>query len=307
VLAVVLALAPAAARAWGDKGHQVIAQLAWRALAPDARAEVERLLALDRTPLAMGDGGSTRDSFDRQSTWADYYRDTQRRPGLSPERIHSYTWHFADIELQDGSLEQACRGFPALVPGTAASDGQDPDCIVNKLEQFAAELASPAVPDAEKLLALKFLLHFVGDVHQPLHAADDHDRGGNDKLAIAGGTRAPLHRHWDVTFVELLAGATAGRPDAAAILAALPAASAEDIAAWQRDPNPRRWALESFAVARDEVYGGLPAPSGTSPDGKPIHALEGAYVDRAKRVVATQLARAGYRLAALLTSALSRR
>jgi nuclease S1 len=62
---------------------------------------------------------------------------------------------------------------------------------VDKIDQFAAELANPATADPERLLALKFLLHFVGDLHQPLHAADDHDAGGTKELVMAEGfTRA---------------------------------------------------------------------------------------------------------------------
>jgi len=66
-------------------------------------------------------------------------------------------------------------------------------------------LGNPATGAAEQLVALKFLLHFVGDLHQPLHAADDHDAGGNKKLVAGEGVhRGNLHHYWDVEFVERL-------------------------------------------------------------------------------------------------------
>jgi hypothetical protein len=93
-------------------------------------------------------------------------------------------WHFVDIELDNPNLDMACFNHPAVAQGVPASKGPKDDCVVDKINQFKAELSNSATPDAEKLLALKFLLHFVGDVHQPLHSADDHDRGGNDKFVI---------------------------------------------------------------------------------------------------------------------------
>ncbi|WLA46706.1 MULTISPECIES: S1/P1 nuclease [Bradyrhizobium] len=75
--------------------------------------------------------------------------------------------------------------------------------MVDKSQQFAAELANPATDVEEQVAALKFLLHFVGDVHQPLHSSDDHDRGGNAKRVSATGLSAGnLHHFWDTEFVD---------------------------------------------------------------------------------------------------------
>jgi hypothetical protein len=85
--------------------------------------------------------------------------------------------------------------FAKSSPGTPASDGAADDCVIDKIQSFAAELANPATDLEEQIVALKFLLHFVGDMHEPLHASDDHDRGGNDKcvsaqaICITFGTR----------------------------------------------------------------------------------------------------------------------
>jgi hypothetical protein len=79
------------------------------------------------------------------------------------------------------------------------------DCVIDKIDEFAAELGNPATDPEERVVALKFLLHFVGDLHQPLYAADDNDRGGNDKQVSAPGMRAGnLHHYWDTEFVVAL-------------------------------------------------------------------------------------------------------
>ncbi|RQP21912.1 S1/P1 nuclease [Piscinibacter terrae] len=293
------------AQAWGDKGHQVVALVAWEHMSPKARDAITAMLANDPKPYPMRDGVMTNASFDRQATWADYYRDSQRGPGVTPDDIHSYYWHFADIEIHGGSLEQACYGFQPLPPGDLGSEGPDPDCAVNKIEQFALELSSPSASADEKRLAIKYLMHFVGDIHQPLHAADDVDHGGNGKNAtVNGGSAQPLHHHWDVTFVDAVA-ARPGKPNPSPqeVVAALKKPTAQQVTQWQHDPSPRRWALESYALARRDAYGDLPVPSST-PSGK-VYKLSKAYADQAKRDVATQLVKAGVRLAGVFNKALA--
>ena len=77
--------------------------------------------------------------------------------------------------------------------------------VVDKVEEFSAELANLDTSPEERIVALKFPLHFIGDVHQPLHAADNRDRGGNDERASAPGFRAGnLHHFWDTEFVQQL-------------------------------------------------------------------------------------------------------
>lgn len=293
-----------AAWAWGDVGHEVVALVTQANVNPKAGAEVARLLATDHDAFKMRDGQMTSDTFARQATWADYYRDSQRAGGKTPEQIHSYFWHFVDIELNGGSLENACFGFPQPAPGVPASLGTDPDCVVNKIEQFAAELASPATPDAEKLLALKFLMHFVGDLHQPLHSSDNLDRGGNAEQAVVNATTNALHFHWDVTFVQMI-GAAAGaqNTDPAAIAAALRQPSALEQQQWLAPPAPRTWALEAYHLAQSYAYN-LPAP--TTQNGKTVYVLPPSYINAAVTVASDQLLKAGYRLAAVLNTALGR-
>lgn len=303
LVSIACAVLSVSALAWGDKGHQVVALIAWEHMSPPARDAVSALLANDPKPFQMRDGGMTSASFERQATWADYYRDSQRGPGVTPDDIHSYYWHFVDIEIHGGSLDQACLGFQPLPQGDTASDGPDPDCVVNKIEQFVAELSSPSVTPDEKRLAVKYLMHFLGDIHQPLHAADDVDHGGNGKKAtVNGGNKQSLHHHWDVTFVDAIA-AKPRMPDPTPqdVVAALKVPSARQVAQWQRDPSPRRWALESYALARRDAYGDLPAPSQT-PWGA-VYKLNKAYADQATKDVSLQLVKAGVRLAGVFNKA----
>jgi len=154
--------------AWGDDGHQVVALVAQAFLAPDVRKKVAALLAADTDSLTQHDIASS-------ATWADRYRDAN----IDNSRERTSQWHFVDIEISSPNLDQACFNHPSVPPGKLASDGPSADCVVDKIREFSDELATPATDLEEQIMALKFLLHFVGDMHQPLHASDDNDRGGN--------------------------------------------------------------------------------------------------------------------------------
>jgi hypothetical protein len=157
------------------------------------------------------------------------------------------------------------------------------------------KLGNPATAAPEQLLALKFFLHFVADLHQPLHAADDHDAGGTKKVATASGLRSGnLHRYWDIEFVERRGS------DPNQVAANLIGQISEAQRLEWSGGKPADWALEAFALARDNAYALLPAPSGQS-----TYSLSPAYVDQAVRDVALQLSRAGVRLALILNRALA--
>ena len=199
-----------------------------------------------------------------------------------------------DIKLDARDLVRACFGYPPLPAGTLASNGPAHACVVDKIEQFAAELASPGTPPEEQIVALKFLLHFVGDLHQPLHASDDHDRGGNGKKVSMPGIRAGnLHHCWDTVFVQQFG------PNVSRIAAELNRQITEsDIQMWSKGA-PASWAMESFAMARQDAYGQLPQPNARG-----TYQLSDDYVSMATHDVASQLSKAGVRLAAMLNKAL---
>ena len=159
---IALLLAPSPAFAWGYEGHEIIATIARAELTPAVRAKVDAILAGDPDTLTGPDMVS-------RATWADAWRSAGHR--------ETAQWHFVDTELDGPDLKAACFGYPAA--RNPASAGPATDCVVDKIREFTSELASPTTVPAERLLALKYLLHFVGDVHQPLHASDNHDRGGN--------------------------------------------------------------------------------------------------------------------------------
>jgi S1/P1 Nuclease len=155
-------------------------------------------------------------------------------------------------------------------------------------------LASPATDPEEQIVALKFLLHFVGDLHQPLHASDDNDRGGNDKRVSAAGFKAGnLHHFWDTAFVEQLG------PNANSIASDLIGHITENqVRDWSQG-GPSDWAKDSFRVAQNDVYGQLPTPNARG-----TYRLSDDYVAMATQDVAIQLSKAGVRLAFMLNRAL---
>ena len=278
--AAVLA-APGPAAAWGDLGHEVTALIAYGRLTPTAKSRVDALLAADHDSLTAPD-------FASRATWADKYRNGHRETAA---------WHFVDIELDHPDLATACFGNPSLGAGQPASTGPAQDCVVNKIDEFERELSSPATSQAERVLALKFLMHFAGDLHQPLHASDHDDRGGNciGLSPPPDGHSTNLHAYWDTGVVEAL-GASAPAI-AASLNAQISSAQAK---AWSGG-DPRRWAMESFQLASKDAYA-LPSRPTCADHGSV--ALSAAYQAEAQRDAAAQLEKAGVRMAALLNRAL---
>jgi hypothetical protein len=283
---LLFAATPSEVTAWGDDGHKVVSLIAENYLTLGAKQQVEALLAADTDEL-------TRHDIANAATWADRYREANhRRDNYEATR----RWHYVDLEIDDPDINAACYGRKPLPAGAPASIGDKNACVVDKIVQFAAELAAPETDAEERVMALKFLLHFVGDMHQPLHAADHRDAGGNKVLVTVDGfphkPKDELHGYWDKQFVEAL-----GRPPAALAKQLIEQITAEQTAQWQ-EGNVDDWAWEAFNVAFEDVYG-EPALS----TGAPQH-LDATYVERAERAVALQLSRAGVRLAAVLNRAL---
>jgi hypothetical protein len=268
--------------AWGDLGHEVSALIAYRHLSPMARTALDALLASDSDTLTAGD-------FASRATWADKYRNSHRETAA---------WHFVDIEIDQPDLNEACFGFPTVPSGQWASQGPAQDCVVNKIEQFSAELKNPSTPAPERLLALKFLIHFVGDLHQPLHAADHHDRGGNCvSLAPPLGAQNNLHAYWDVSVVNALGQSAAQIADQLDIRL-----STGDIKDWTQG-SPQSWAMDTFEIGRRDAYALASTP--TCQSGGSV-ALTSAYRAQAEKDAATQLSKAAVRLAAVLNGALGK-
>jgi hypothetical protein len=239
---VALFMACVTARAWGLEGHQVVALVAQAQLSPKAAAAVARLLAQEP--------GATMAS---QASWADEHRTPATR-----------AWHYVNFPRGNCHYE-VMRDCP---------DGQ---CVVEETRKQIEVLRSDA-GDAHKLLALKYLIHFVADVHQPLHAGFLDDRGGN-MVSLQTFMRASnLHAVWDAGLIHYLGQSPQWLASRVQILANGLAVA---------DLDPAHAAEESCAIV---------AQPGFYPQGL----VDAGYIARYTPVLEQRLALAGARLAGLL-------
>jgi hypothetical protein len=248
-----LLLLPSPALAWGPEGHEIVALIAAREMTPAARTEVEALLSGDAAMMMAAN-----------ANWADEIR--QDRPETA-------AWHFVNIELD------ATRYDPAR-------DCPHRDCIVAQIEKDRRVLADRHAALPDRIEALRFLIHFLGDIHQPLHDADDHDRGGNEIAVRVGRYRTSLHHLWDGDLVTDLGD------DPARVAAQIDSRfSRAQKLAWEKG-TPADWAFESFLIARNDIYAPL--------HGRKSLTLPRDYAAREAPIVRAQLEKAGLRLAYVL-------
>ncbi|MFI4968597.1 MAG: S1/P1 nuclease [Lysobacterales bacterium] len=245
-----LLLAPAFAHAWGPAGHRIVAELAERQLTPGARAEARRLLALTRDR-----------SLADVATWADDLRDDPSQRDLwratSP-------LHFVNFS------SSTCRYDPPRdCPGGR--------CVVAAIERYAQVLGDRSRPMAERAAALRFVVHFVADAHQPLHAGYRRDRGGNRYQLQLNGRGSNLHAVWDT---PVLASRHLGWQRYATLLARTPLPPPTGM--------PAQWAEESCRATRDQ---------GIYPRG---HVIDEEYLARMRPLAERRVRDAAARLAALL-------
>jgi hypothetical protein len=172
-----------------------------------------------------------------------------------------------------------------------------PLIIISAIPLFDRARPSLRPDPEERLVALKFLLHFVGDLHQPLHSSDNHDRGGNQiKVVVDGFEHTPrdeLHAYWDTQFVRSL-----GRSPKEIAQQLMDKITPENVKMWSAG-TPDDWSMEAFKLSKADVYGDPPLTKNG------VQHLDAEYVDRAGKDVALQLSRAGVRLAAIHNKALS--
>jgi len=264
--------------------------IAYSRLTPLVKKRVDALLAADKDDLTAAD-------FVSRTTWADKYRESDRQTTKIRYEA-TRKWHFADIDIQTGDMDAACKHHPKLPRGTLASAGPANDCVIDKIEQFIVELRNPFIARAEKVLALKLLLHLIGDLHQPLHAADNKDRGGNDVAVFLADDIPPtnLHFYWDNHIVERLGS------DPWSIGAALSRKiSAGTADAWSKG-TPISWAKDSFRRAKTVVYNFAGLQEFADDRGAKGVRLDDAYENSALIAARQQLSKAGVRLAAVLNN-----
>lgn len=287
------------APAWDGWGHMTVAAIAYQNLTPTAKTKVATLLKKNPNYKQWVKGVAKQDqaqiAFLMAATWPDAiknmkgYKNDGNTPsgtqasqniGYSDKLQHRY-WHFIDI--------------PFSPDGTALVQPIPPN-IQTQIAVFRTTLSSPSASAALKSYDLVWLLHLVGDVHQPLHATSRFDAqelkgdaGGNDVALCAKPCKDELHAFWD----DVLGTGTdpaAAAQSASAIAAADPALAA--IA------DETKWVQESFQAAQNSVYvdpiGIGPGPFTSNSD----------YKTAAAKVAAIQMALAGARLANLLNAAL---
>jgi len=260
---------------WIDTGHMVVAEIAESRLTPRAKSLAAQLLNIGGTPRTS--------TFVTAACWAD---DTKTRA--------NGPWHYINQHFRDD--------------GKPTTNQPLHENVVWAIERFRSVLADAKQPAADRADALRFLLHFVGDVHQPLHTvardSDAHpegDRGGNlfPVRRPPGWTEEPrqLHLLWDFGCGEFMPvnrpldpqGQRKVREQAAAIMREFPPAKFAEL----RQMDPMQWAKEGLTLAKAYVYTMQPGDVPSE-----------AYLRQGARLCRKRAALAGYRLAALLNAAL---
>jgi hypothetical protein len=273
--------APSLSLGWGAGGHMMVASIAFKRLNPRAKAQVKALLT---RPIKPAEVTAKSTDFVNASHWADDLRPFAEFDSFKP-------LHFIDLPF---SLD--ATPLPAGVP--------EPDNIVKALEDNVQILKTSTDQDA-RAQALRLIIHFVGDIHQPLHCATrvssanpDGDRGGNLVSITVAGKKTNLHSYWD--------GGIGAFPKTGPNFAPPPLSEIAPAAAKAMSGNPATnrklklnqplnfngWADESFALAKSTAYNGM--TNGATPTA--------AYNTKALKVARQRVAWGGYRLAALLNS-----
>jgi S1/P1 Nuclease len=234
---------------WGGEGHELIARIADAQLTPAARAHVLEILGPGKTMESV-------------ASWADQIR--RSRPATGP-------WHYIDIPIHERHMD-------------LVRDCPKGDCVVAKIADMRAEVRNAAAPPEERREALMFLIHFVEDMHQPLHCSDNKDQGGNGVHVQFFDRTTNLHSVWDSGLLSRM-----GTEEQ--LFAQLSPDSARHARKFSKG-TVDEWAEQSHKAAQKIVYGKLPKAT-------PV-VLNAAYEKTADRLVRRQIELAGARLAAVL-------
>ncbi|WP_380788475.1 S1/P1 nuclease [Sphingomonas sp. R86521] len=276
--AALLALVAASpAHAYWEYGHQTIAQIAYANVTPRTKAAVRRILAtqtLLETPECPA--GTIEDA----SVWADCVKPLKN--AASNSRFgYAYSWHYQDADV--------CAPFD-LTPSC-----KDGNCVSVQIERDVKLLRARATSPKDRVQALVFLIHFVGDLHQPLHAGDRNDKGGNDLKAdygIYGPPKFNLHSIWDGPLAER---AISTPPS---LVRRYPAAERVRVA----KGNVTDWSREGWQVAHT-AYAAAIGGDGCGPV-PPRATLDEATIEKLTPISREEVRRGGIRLAKLLDEAL---
>ena len=172
-----------------------------------------------------------------------------------------------------------------------ARDCPKGDCVIKKIEDFEVVLHDPNSPPVQRREALMFLIHFVGDMHQPLHDSDNGDKGGNDVRVVYKGQPMNLHSLWDGGLLGNM-----GKEDE--LFPIYSADSAKHAKKWAKG-SVESWSDQSHAEAVKITYGLLPKTDKGTPA-----TITPEYEAKADPLIREQLEKAGARLARVLNDAL---
>lgn len=254
IVAIVLATGLAAnCYGWGAQGHRIIGQIAWHYLSPEAKAGLTELLG----DQSLGEAG----------TWADEVRGDK-----------AYDWarplHYVNVP-RDAEAVDTARDCP------------NGECVVGAIRRFRAVVEDKQAPREQRIEALKFLIHFVGDVHQPLHVSYADDRGGNKRALTFMGKKTNFHALWDTGLIEQKLAGGDWMKWGDELQGTITAETAKNYAS---STDPLAWANETLQITR-RLYSELDNDD-----------LGAAYYERNMPVVEDQLERAGIRLATILNA-----
>ena len=276
LLPLLLVLLPSPASAWWEYGHYTVGRIALLTAEPATRAAVQRLIA--QSEVLQTPECPIRNIEDA-AYWPDCIRQYKARFS------YTFPWHYQNVDI--------CKPFDQ---DAACKDG---NCVSAQIERNAKLLADESLPVRERIMALAYLAHFVGDLHMPLHAGDRGDKGGNE-FAVSYGQiagRTNLHSAWDGYLAERGISTPAG--GAAGLLSEL----GPDQRAAMAGGSVEDWARESWAASRTFADGTLmPDPCGPKPEARPV--IDEATTRSLIPVIRTQIARGGLRLGRLLDEAL---
>jgi hypothetical protein len=291
----------APAMGWWCEGHEAVAIIAGKHMSPAAMAATTKLLKDYPALIPRACKDAVTDPMAIASTWAD---DVKRSEKTS-------SWHYMDLPLgmKKGDPEEYCAPI-----GPSVNGGERPGCILSALRSMVNILHSEKESAEEKATALRYLIHLVGDLHQPLHTTANNDQGGNctpvqffDEPKVAN-----LHAVWDGMALNRHLKDT--NEKFADFVDRIDQQFAPKRAGWiKNSPEFDKWAMEGHAIAQKIVYGDLePKPPVEKYDPKPecnvererfgaLHITAGdRYEKEAAPVIEEQLAKAGYRLAEIL-------
>ena len=229
-------LAPVQAGAWGAYAHRQTATIALANVSPEVRAKIRALLAREKE---MGTPQCPLKTLEDAAVWADCVRGEGWRWG------YTAAWHYRTAPI--------CEVFD---PRSNCAGG---NCVTAQITRAHRILADESLPAAVRLEALAFMVHFVGDVHMPLHSGDKDDKGGNDREADYGiKPGLNLHSIWDGPLAER----AISDPSDPVVRRYTPAERAE-----LAGGKPDDWGRESWEIARSFVY---PTAFVTTPDQMPL-------------------------------------